>query len=137
VIGRSVLLLAVFAAACSSTGSSGDEAGTLLAVGVESAGITGTSANFEVSIANVSSETLSIRSVTVNPGVQRPMAGVPVTSAFTLEPGQERTVLAEMRLFDARQPQTGWPDIVDVDISYERNGKNEGHTFRVNVQAHR
>jgi hypothetical protein len=138
VIRHPALILLVFAAACSSTGQSSEESGPLLAVGVESAGVVGNSANFEVSIANISSETVTIRSVAVNPGVQRPMIGIPVTSTFTLEPGQEQTVLAEMRPnTNERQPPSDWPDIVAVDISYERNGKNEGHTFRVNVQPHR
>jgi hypothetical protein len=133
----SALLFLVLTAACSSTGASSEEPGALLAVAVESAGVVGNSANFEVSIANVSSETLTIRSVTVNPGVQRPMTGIPVTSTFTLEPGQEQTVLAEMRLnANERQQLSDWPDIVAVDVSYERNGKSEGHTFRVNVQPH-
>lgn len=130
------LLLLVVATSCSSTSSSSEESRELLSVSVEAAGITGSSANFAVLIANTSTETLTIRSVSVNPGVQRPMSGVPVTSAFTLEPGQEHTVLAEMRPYDQRQPVTDWPDIAGVDISYERNGKSEGHTFRVNVQAH-
>ena len=103
----------------------------MLAVVVHAMGAAGSSANFKVSIANVSSETLTIKSVTVNPGVQRgAMAGVPVTTPFTLEPGMEHTVIGEMRVY---QGDPDWPDIVAVDIAWDRNGKHEGYTWRIDV----
>ena len=125
------VLVAFLALTCSSSQPADEDAGQLLAVVVQAMGATGNSANFKVSIANVSSETLTIKSVTVNPGVQRQaMAGVPVTTPFTLEPGMEHTVLGEMRVY---QGDPAWPDIVAVDIAWDRNGKHEGYTWRLDV----
>src|SRR5258706_10718656 len=125
------VLVAFLALACSSSQPVGEDAGQLLAVVVQAMGAAGNSANFKVSIANVSSETLTIKSVTVNPGVQRQaMAGVPVTTPFTLEPGMERTVIGEMRVY---QGAPDWPDIVAVDIAWDRDGKHEGYTWRLDV----
>ena len=125
------VLVAFLALACSSSQPVGEDAGQLLAVVVQAMGAAGNSASFKVSIANVSSETLTIKSVTVNPGVQRQaMAGVPVTTPFTLEPGMEHTVIGEMRVY---QGDPDWPDIVSVDIAWDRNGKHEGYTWRIDV----
>lgn len=135
-IRRSIALLFVLllAAACSTASSSTDEdADRLLAVVVHSMGIAGNSANFEVSLANVSSETVKVRSVTVNPGVPREMGGIPVTTEFTLEPGMERSVIAEMRLYPGTTVAPIWPDVVAVEIAYERRGKREGRTYHVDV----
>jgi hypothetical protein len=125
------VLVALLALACSSSQPADEASEQMLAVVVHAMGALGNSANFKVSIANVSSETLTIKSVTVNPGVQRQaMAGVPVTTPFTLEPGMERTVMGEMRVY---QGAPDWPDIVAVDIAWDRNGKHEGYTWRVDV----
>jgi hypothetical protein len=135
---RGILLLivtAALAAACSSSKPSGDDPEEYLAVVVRSMGAVGNSANFEVSIANVSSETFKIHGVAVNPGVPRDMYGLPVTTPFTLEPGQEHTVIAEMRLLPKGLAE--WPDILAVEISWERSGRNGGHTYRVNVLPNR
>lgn len=125
------VLVTFLALACSSSQPADEASGQMLAVVVQAMGALGNSANFKVSIANVSSETLTIKSVTVNPGVQRQaMAGVPVTTPFTLEPGMERTVIGEMRVY---QGDPDWPDIVAVDIAWDRNGKHEGYTWRLDV----
>jgi hypothetical protein len=127
------VLVAFLALACSSSQPADEDADArqLLAVVVHAMGAVGSSANFKVSIANVSSETLTIKSVTVNPGVQRQaMAGIPVTTPFTLEPGMERTVIGEMRVY---QGDPDWPDIVAIDIAWDRNGKHEGYTWRLDV----
>src|SRR5258708_20861037 len=95
-----VLVVAVLALGCSSSQPADEASEQMLAVVVHAMGAAGSSANFKVSIANVSSETLTIKSVTVNPGVQRgAMAGVPVTTPFTLEPGMEHTVIWELRVY--------------------------------------
>ncbi len=126
-----VLVVAVLALGCSSSQPADEASEQMLAVVVHAMGAAGSSANFKVSIANVSSETLTIKSVTVNPGVQRgAMAGVPVTTPFTLEPGMEHTVIGEMRVY---QGDPDWPDIVSVDIAWDRNGKHEGYTWRIDV----
>src|SRR5256885_17224871 len=123
------VLVAFLALACSSSQPADEDAGQLLAVVVQAMGAAGNSANCKVSIANVSSETLTIKSVTVNPGVQRQaMAGVPVTTPFTLEPGMEHTVLGEMRVY---QGDPAWPDIVAAHIPGGRDGKHEGSTWRL------
>src|SRR5258708_38787862 len=102
------VLVAFFALACGSSQPAGEDAGQLLAVVVQAMGAGGNSANFKVSIANVSSETLTIKSVTVNPGVQRgTMPGVPVTTPFALEPGMERTGIGGIRAYQ------GTPDSPD------------------------
>jgi hypothetical protein len=125
------VLVTFLALACSSSQPADEDAGQLLAIVVQAMGTAGNSANFKVSIANVSSETLTIKSVTVNPGVQRQaMAGVPVTTPFSLEPGMERTVIGEMRVY---QGAPDWPDIVAVDIAWDRNGKHEGYTWHLDV----
>lgn len=133
---RAALFLALALAACSSASlSPDDDPEQLLAIVARSMGVTGGAATFEVSVANMSSQTLRIRSITVNPGVPRPMAGVPAASEFALEPGQEHSVIAEMRLFPGGRDPGGpdWPDQLAIDVAYERAGKNEGHTFRMNV----
>src|SRR5258708_32653639 len=103
-----VLVVAVLALGCSSSQPADEASEQMLAVVVQAMGAGGNSANFKVSIANVSSETLTIKSVTVNPGVQRgTMAGVPVTTPFTLEPGMERTGIGGIRAYQ------GTPDSPD------------------------
>jgi hypothetical protein len=128
---RGALLFAALAVACT-TSSVTDDVEDELAIVVRAMGVTGNSAGFAVSMANVSSQTLKITSVTVNPGVMREMYGIPVTTPFTLEPGQDRTVLAEMRLYPNGRPD--WPYQVAVDVAFERNGKRQGHTFHIDVQ---
>jgi hypothetical protein len=117
----------------------GDKA--LLAVVVSSMGTTEDTATFEVSLVNISSSTLKIFGVTVNPDLPREMHGVPSASKFTLEPGQERSLIAEMRsntdTRSIRGARADWPDQVAVDVSMERNGRNDGRTFRVFVQPTR
>ena len=133
---RAAVFLVLALAACSSASlSPDDDPEQLLAIVARSMGVGGSAATFEVSVANMSAQTLRIRSITVNPGVPRPMSGVPVASEFTLEPGQEHSVIAEMRLYSGgRTPgDAEWPDQLAIDVAYERAGKNEGHTFRVNV----
>lgn len=134
------LLAVALAASCASAPPDDDVDGekALLAVVVRSMGTTPDTAVFEVSMANISSSTLVISGVTVNPGIPREMQGVPSASKFTLEPGQERSVIAEMRsnpdTRSIRGAPAEWPDQVAIDVSIERNGKSEGRTFRVFVQ---
>jgi hypothetical protein len=132
---RYALLFAVLGVACTTSSVSEDDVEQQLAVLVRAMGVAGNAASFSVSIANVSSQTLKITSVTVNPGVMRDMYGIPVTTPFTLEPGQERTILAEMRLIPHGLPD--WPDQVAVDVAFEWNGKRQGHTFHIDVQPMR
>ena len=42
----------------------------------------------------------------------------------------EHTVIGEMRVY---QGDPDWPDIVAVDIAWDRNGKHEGYTWRIDV----
>lgn len=127
------LVVVLLAAACSTASSGDEDSDPFLAVVVHSMGIVGNTANYNVSIANISSDTVKIRSVTVNPGVPREMGGIAVTTEFTLEPGMERSLMAEMRLYPRNPNAPEWPDTVAVDIAYERKGKREGHTYRVDV----
>ena len=133
------LFAVALAMACASAPPDDDaDADKLLAVVVRSMGTTEDTATFEVSLANVSSLTLKILGVTVNPGLPREMYGVPSASQFTLEPGMERSVIAEMRsnrdMRSVRGGRPDWPDQVAVDVSMERNGKSDSRTYRVWVQ---
>jgi hypothetical protein len=130
-----VLLALMLAAACTSTAPAGDDDDPKerqFAIVVHGSGESSSSATYNVSIANVSKDTFDVRSVSIVPVQQLPLYPLPYTSRFVLEPGQERSLITELRTL--RGTANEWPDEVYVDVTFVRHGNaTESHRERLFV----
>jgi hypothetical protein len=126
-------LLATAACASSPPGEDEDPNDRRFAIVVHGVGESANSASYNVSIANVSSDSFDIRSVSIVPVQQLPLYPQPYTTPFVLEPGQERGLLTELRTL--RGTATEWPDEVYVDVTFIRHGGKgtESHRQRLFV----
>jgi len=135
VIPFAVLLIVMLATACTSSAPASDDDDPnerQFAIVVHAAGETSSAATYNVSIANVSKDTFDVRSVSIVPVQQLPLYPLPYTSRFVLEPGQERSLITELRTL--RGTADGWPDEVYVDVTFVRHGNaTESHRERMFV----